>query len=169
VGAAGVQPHVPTLSRRSAAPAALQGMPGFPATLREGRTTAGLANVGRTLPFGGRRIATIYFDDGSARLSSDDIQVLDQVADIYRAQGGVIRIEGHASRPTRARDRVEHNLINYRVSGDRVDAVTSGLVRRGVPAERIGLLALSDNRPEFDDQGFGEAANRRVVIYLSGR
>jgi len=164
-----MQPHVPTLSRRAAAPAALQGMPGFPATLRERRGVASRANVGRTLPFGGRRIATLYFDDGSAKLSRDDIQALNEVAEIYRTQGGSIRVEGHASRPTKARSRVRHNLINYQVSGARVDAVVGALIQRGVPRERIGVLALSDNRPEFDDRGFGEAANRRVVIYLGGR
>jgi len=164
-----VQPHVPTLSRRAAAPAALQGMPGFPATLREGRGVAPIANVGRTLPYGGRRIATRFCDDGSARLSRDDIQALDEVAQLYHAEGGVIRVEGHASRPTRARNRVEHNLINYEISGRRVDAVVAALIRRGVPKSRIGVLALSDNQPEFDDHSRGEAANRRVVIYLGGR
>jgi len=162
---AGATPHVPTLSRRSAAPAALRDMPPFAATMRDNQAL--FSRAGRALPVGGgRRIATLFFEDGSSAFSPDDLEVLRAVADLYRRSGGAIRIEGHASRPTRARDRVQHNLINYDVSGDRGDRVARELVRLGVPAGRIMITVLSDNSPEFLGSDQDEAANRRVVLYL---
>lgn len=161
---AGATPHVPTLSRRSAAPAALRDMPPFATTMRDQQAL--FSRVGRALPVGGgRRIATLFFEDGSSAFTADDREVLRAVADLYRQSGGAIRIEGHASRPTRARDRVQHNLINYDVSGDRGDRVAQELVRLGVPAGRIMITVLSDNAPEYAGGG-DEAANRRVVLYL---
>ncbi len=115
----------------------------------------------------GRPIAVIFFASGSARLSANDQVVLGKVAEVQLAGGGTLRVVGHASSPTNAKNLVGQRLINFEVSLDRASAATEELVRHGVPAAAVHSDAVSANRPVIDESlPGGEASNRRVEIFL---
>ena len=110
----------------------------------------------------------VYFRDGSSRLSSDDRQVLKQIAEMYRAYGGVVRVIGHASMRTSTMDYTRHQQANLQISEARANAVARQLVRYGVPEGAIQASAASDSQPIYAEvMPSGEAANRRAEVYLS--
>ncbi|MEX2650416.1 MAG: OmpA family protein [Alphaproteobacteria bacterium] len=109
----------------------------------------------------GRQVATVYFGDGSSRLSRDAEATLLEVAYAYGATGGPIRIVGHASQGGGSS---QSKLANLDVSRDRAVAVAQALVGLGVPTERMTIEAASDTRPVAG----GAAEERRVEIYLGG-
>ncbi|HEC14786.1 MAG TPA: OmpA family protein [Rhodospirillales bacterium] len=116
------------------------------------------------------KVATIIFDNGSARLDKRDRGILRDVRrvfDQYRNKGGKVRVIGHASSRTRDMDPVKHKMVNYRVSADRADVVARELMRMGVPAEDIFVGASSDSDPlYFEFMPSGEAGNRRAEIFI---
>lgn len=115
----------------------------------------------------GQPVAVVFFANGSARLSANDQVVLGKVAEVQRAGGGSLRVVGHASSPTNAKNLVGQRLINFEVSLDRASAATEELVRHGVPAMAIHSDAVSANRPVTNESlPGGEASNRRVEIFL---
>lgn len=175
-------PQEPLLARRTPAPAAMQGGASLGAAYANvvgsrfphvavsygGRPAARAGSLG---PVPGEvRLGTIYFADGSAALGRDDRKVLKQIAQIYKQYSGRLRVVGHASHPTKARSAKQHNLINYRISGQRSDQVARALVRLGIPRNQIKVSAVADNLPEYmETRSTGEAGNRRVVVYLQPR
>ncbi len=115
----------------------------------------------------GSPVAIIFFASGSSRLSANDQAVLGKVAGAQRTGGGALRVVGHASSPTNAKDLVGQRLINFEVSLDRASAATEELVRHGVPAAAIHSDAVSANRPVNNESlPGGAASNRRVEIFL---
>src|SRR5262249_52828163 len=120
------------------------------------------ASYGQPLA-GGRPMALIYFDEGSAKLGPDDQGVLQQIAGMQRAYGGVIHVVGHASTGTGSSQQA-----NQRGSQARADAVARQLISYGVPAGAIQTVAAGDSQPLFAETApSGEAANRRAEVYLS--
>ncbi len=119
---------------------------------------------------GGVKVATIVFDNGSARLDKRDRGILRDVRrvfDQYRNKGGKVRVIGHASSRTRNMDPVKHKMVNYRVSADRADIVARELIRMGVPEQDIYVGASSDSDPlYFEFMPSGEAGNRRAEIFI---
>lgn len=110
--------------------------------------------------------ATIYFQHGSSRIGAGDDAKLNQAAEVAKfAPVDRIRVEGYASQPTGISDPVESRLINLRQSIKRAEAVSSTLIRKGVPAEKIKTTAWGDTRPS----GAGEAQDRRVDVLTSGQ
>ena len=90
-----------------------------------------------------------------------------KVADQYKASGGVIRVVGHASSRTKNMSVAEHNLVNFRISLDRAQAVAGELARLGVPTEAIFVEARGAADPAFfESMPAGEAGNRRTEIFL---
>ena len=113
------------------------------------------------------RVATIRFENGSAKLSSHDRQILASVIRLKKERGGRIRVVGHASSRTRNTDPVKHKMINFRVSAARADAIAKTLVRMGADRAQLQVDAISDSAPEFlEVMPTGEAGNRRAEIYL---
>ncbi|MGH6717763.1 MAG: OmpA family protein, partial [Alphaproteobacteria bacterium] len=109
-----------------------------------------------------RQAATVYFGDGSARLSQEARETLLRVAYDYGATGGAIRIVGHASAGSGS---TGAKLANLDVSMNRAVAVADALAELGVPTNAMTLEAASDNAP----LAAGDPAhNRRVEIYLGG-
>jgi len=128
----------------------------------------GAMSSGQTvLPAGALRVATIQFNNGSARLSAEDRRVLRQVSDLQRSQGGRLQVIGHASSRTRDMDLVRHKMVNFKVSADRADAVARELTRLGVAAGDIVIGAVADAIPAYYEiMPSGEAGNRRAEVYL---
>jgi flagellar motor protein MotB len=113
------------------------------------------------------RVATIRFKNGSAKLSSRDRQILEQVVRLKKERGGRIHVVGHASSRTQNMDPVSHKMINFRVSAARADVVARELQRLGADRLQLQVDAVSDSAPEFlEVMPTGEAGNRRAEIYL---
>jgi outer membrane protein OmpA-like peptidoglycan-associated protein len=118
--------------------------------------------------YGGQPVGLIYFREGSSKLSSDDRRVLKQIAEMQRAQGGVVHVVGHASMRTGTMDYSRHQEANRRISEARANAVARQLMRYGVPEGAIQAAAAGDSQPLYSEvMPSGEAANRRAEVYLS--
>jgi len=118
--------------------------------------------------YAGQPVGLIYFWEGSSKLSSDDLNVLMQIAEMQRAYGGVVHVVGHASMRTSSMDYTRHQQANQRVSEERANAVARQLMEYGVPEGAIQAAAAGDSQPLYSEaMPSGEAANRRAEVYLS--
>ena len=116
---------------------------------------------------GSVKVATILFDDGSAKVGSRELGILRKVTTLHRQRGGTIRVVGHASSRTRNMDSTRHMSVNYGVSVDRASAVARELAKLGVPSEMIVVSAMADEQPVYHEvMPSGEAGNRRAEIYI---
>jgi outer membrane protein OmpA-like peptidoglycan-associated protein len=116
---------------------------------------------------GSVKVATILFDDGSARVGSRELGILHKVSELHRERGGTIRVVGHASSRTRNMDTDRHRSVNYGISVERANAVARELAKLGVPSEMIIVSAMSDEDPIYHEiMPSGEAGNRRAEIYI---
>jgi outer membrane protein OmpA-like peptidoglycan-associated protein len=103
----------------------------------------------------------LFFDWDSAEISSGAAEVLDNVAEKYRAARGKIAVAGFA-------DRSGSGGYNRDLSQRRVAAVRSYLVGKSVPAEAIATEAYGEAKPLIDTaDGAREPQNRRVEITIS--
>lgn len=124
--------------------------------------SAGPAVAGAT-----EQIAVIYFDSASADLDSEDLEVLRQVFLIHQAEGGVLKVQGHASGKTGAVSAPDRERINLEMSARRADSVAQALRNFGVSPAAILVEALSDSKPVYEEStANGEAWNRRAEIFL---
>jgi len=99
----------------------------------------------------------ILFDRGSSNLNDAANQKLDQAARLYReGKPAVMFVAGHA-------DKDGGEYPNLVLSGARARAAKEGLVARGIPADRLQLLAMGTSLP-VDPRETLPADNRRVVI-----
>ena len=111
----------------------------------------------------------VRFGHDSALLDSAARSALREMADRYKADGGHIRVVGHASSRTGDMDLAQHNRVNFDVSVDRAHAVASELMRLGVAPSALTVEAVGDAEAAFvEAMPSGEAANRRVEIYFPG-
>ena len=119
--------------------------------------------------YGGEPVGLIYFREGSSDLSSDDRGVLEQIAQIQRAYGGVVNVVGHASvGGASSVNYAQHQEANQRISEARANAVAQELMKFGVPLGAIRASAAGDSQPLYSEVApTGEAGNRRVEVYLS--
>jgi len=125
-------------------------------------TAVGLPPSGGTI-----KVATILFDNGSAKLKARDKRILREVSAFHRKRGGTVRVVGHASSRTRNMDAVRHKMVNFRISAQRADSVARELASLGVPSDKIVVAAHSDEEPVYYEvMPSGEAGNRRTEVYL---
>lgn len=116
---------------------------------------------------GSYQLASIQFSDGSAKLSDRDRAILRGVYDQAHRAGGTLRIVGHASSRTGAKDVARHADANARVSAERAEAVARELVRLGMAPGTMYVGAVSDADPRyFEFMPTGEAGNRRAEIFI---
>jgi outer membrane protein OmpA-like peptidoglycan-associated protein len=110
---------------------------------------------------------TIFFNDGSSRLSNADKAKLKQIAALQRDHGAQLRVVGHASQRTKDMPTERHKLANFSISLDRANAVSRALLDYGVPAGAIAVTAASDSQPvAFEYMPRGEAQNRRAEVFI---
>jgi len=117
-----------------------------------------LKPVDLVVPFGA---AGLKLDDGGRKL-------LDELlTNPTTAAGGAITISGHTD--TRGNDR--DNLVSSR---KRAEAVRDYLLSRGVPAERMTVIAFGETRAlvpnakaDGSDDPEGRAKNRRVEVQVA--
>lgn len=84
---------------------------------------------------------TINFDTADAALSPRANSQLDGAARLYRdARPEVMIISGHS-------DRTGGEFANLVLSARRADAVKKALIDRGIPAERLQIVAIGQAEP----------------------
>jgi outer membrane protein OmpA-like peptidoglycan-associated protein len=121
-----------------------------------------------TIPGVGQAVGYVYFANGSSNLSAADRQVLQQVAQLQRMQGGVLRIIGHASARTGNMEALDQQTVNHDVSMERATAVARALVEYGVQPILVQVAAAGDDQTLYaETTPAGEAGNRRAEVYLS--
>lgn len=121
----------------------------------------------RATPAGPHQVAVIQFSDNSARLNSNDRDVLRQVAELQRQTRSSVRIVGHASSRTRQVVDERHQQANLAMSQRRATAVAQALFEMGVTAQAVQIEAAADSQPLFSEaMPTGEAGNRRAEIYF---
>ena len=113
------------------------------------------------------QVGTIYFGNGSSRLSSEDDSILRAVTDIFRRTGGKVRVVGHSSMGSPRFNPAQRELVNYRMSLKRANVVAGGLIRNGIPADSVEVIAEGDRAPVYAETSqIGAAYNRRAEIFI---
>ena len=114
----------------------------------------------------GQPVGLIYFRDGSSSLSEDDRGVLKEIADLQHTYGGVVNVIGHAS--TGSAEGTDDQQGNQRISEERAVAVAQELMTYGVAQNAIRAAGVGASQPLYaEGMPGGDAANRRVEVYLS--
>ena len=103
--------------------------------------------------------AMVFFDWGKGEIRRDDQQVLDQVAERWRAAPpSRLLLSGHS-------DKSGPSWANVRASRKRAETVRDYLSDRGVPRSAMIIQAFGEQRPVIDtEDGVREVQNRRVEI-----
>jgi OOP family OmpA-OmpF porin len=101
----------------------------------------------------------ILFRSGAAILAAEAGATLDQIAaTLQNCPAVMVNIEGHTDSDGDAR-------ANLALSVSRAEAVSNGLVERGIPAERLYVLGFGEAQPIADNAtSAGKAQNRRIVV-----
>ena len=102
---------------------------------------------------------SIYFTPGSASITQEGRQVMDQAARTYRDGKPIIMVVSGGS------DSTGSPAANLHLSQLRADNVLQGLIARGIPVERFQILAKGETEPAVPTpDGTAEPRNRRVEI-----
>jgi outer membrane protein OmpA-like peptidoglycan-associated protein len=102
---------------------------------------------------------SILFGPSSDRLGSDGDATLDKASRLYRAGNPIVMIVSGST------DSTGNPARNLTLSERRARVVLDGLVARGIPIERLQLLAAGATEPAVKTgSGVAEAQNRRVDI-----
>jgi len=120
----------------------------------------------------GRRqhVADIFFPQASARLDTQDQEVLRSVATLFWTRGGRLHVVGHSSEEVAGLPDLERSLTNFQISLDRARGVAEALEDLGVTSDRLLVEALTDREPIYrQSTPEGLAGNRRVEIFQEFR
>ncbi len=104
---------------------------------------------------------TVYFRNGSARISPKYKSALEQMASKAKSTRYVVQVQGYASA-------VGPLELNQKLSMQRADAVTSVLQQNGVPLTKIVVPAAMgiNDQVSSNKTAKGQADNRRTVVTL---
>jgi outer membrane protein OmpA-like peptidoglycan-associated protein len=116
------------------------------------------ADVQKRLKFATRGI---YFETGRAIIKPQSYPMLDEIADIINQYPDYnIRLNGHT-------DNVGGDASNMQLSQNRVNAVKSYLVDKGIPSNKLEATGYGKTKPVATNATtLGRALNRRVEIEL---
>lgn len=105
----------------------------------------------------------INFDFGKATIRPDSKPVIDQIAEMMKANPGLeISVEGHT-------DNVGKAASNQKLSEDRANAVVKEIVARGIDSKRMTAVGRGQDVPIADNNTEeGRAINRRVELVKKG-
>lgn len=109
-------------------------------------------------------VTRVFFDHGSAVLSTGDVQKLAKVNRLANAD--MVSVEGYASeRVSTAQSDIERKQINLEVSMKRATAVAKNLMASGVPARKIRTVAWGEEGANKTIDGMSaEQSARRVDV-----
>lgn len=109
-----------------------------------------------TFPLGMTQSATVFFANGSAAIDTDGKRALRILAEGFKENGGTLRLVGFASGQAAS---ANAQITNFRIAGQRAEAVAQELVQLGVPINRMTVSS--------GNAGAGDAAlARRVEVSL---
>ncbi len=101
------------------------------------------------------RARSIRFEEGSSRLESSSVELLDEVAAALRpCLGSIIAITGHT-------DSSGPEPGNIALSRERADTVEQALINRGIPSDGLRTRGMGSQKPA-DGLEPGDPANRRI-------
>ena len=113
------------------------------------------------------QVATIYFADGSARLSGEDREIIRQVAEIVQSRRGRVQIIGHSSMGRPSGNESKRQRVNYRVSLKREHDIAAALRRYCVSPDDMAVSGEGSRKPIYAETApSGAASNRRAEIYM---
>ena len=131
------------------------------------RTTGAAAPLAQVAALAGFAPTVIKFVNGSSRIARRYRPALQAIVEQQRNRGGMILVVGHASSRTRNLPLAEHNLVNFRISFDRAQAVAAELLRLGAQPGLVFAESRGDAEPVFfEAMPQGEAENRRAEVFL---
>jgi outer membrane protein OmpA-like peptidoglycan-associated protein len=130
----------------------------FASSVQEVQAQFGAALAARPLP---PAQFTLYFVEGRDEFTPESKKVIDEIfGEIARRPVPDVQVIGHT-------DAVGSNAVNDPLSRQRADVVRSGLVARGVPADRIVASGRGKREPAVPTaDGVAEPRNRRVEILV---
>lgn len=109
------------------------------------------------------QVASIEFSQGSADLTSDDKAALKDVVQLYRKNGGSVRVVGHAPA---GGDSVESMMTGFDLSMKRANAVARELTRFGIPSRSLFVGARAEAAPSYAQTSSIDASPDRTEIFV---
>ncbi len=89
------------------------------------------------------------------------------VTDVFRQTGGKVMVVGHSSMGAPRFSAAQREAVNYRMSLKRANAVASRLIRNGISADSVEVIAKGDRAPVYAETSqTGAAYNRRAEIFI---
>jgi len=103
----------------------------------------------------------LQYETGSAQIQAKSYSYLNYLINIMKKNPGYKAVfEGHT-------DNVGDEDANQKLSQDRVDAVKTYFVSKGISADRVTTKAFGSKKPKYkNDSAAGRAKNRRVEIFM---
>lgn len=110
--------------------------------------------------------SNFLFGSGEARLASDAIPVIGQIADVLAPVSNPIQVEGFTDNIPISTPRFPSN---WELSASRAASVVNLMSRFGVEPERMSAIGYGEFKPVADnDTEIGRQKNRRVVLVILG-
>lgn len=105
-------------------------------------------------------IGEVYFDTGSAALTTDDQATLSKAADSMKQNPNMrVRVQGYT-------DSTGDSAQNVALSNQRSDTVQQYLISKGVDKSRLNLQGFGQANPVATNGTLdGKANNRRVELF----
>ena len=111
----------------------------------------------------------VIFDSGSAKLSTQGLETLRDIAQKYQDYPDrIMSIEGHTDNKLIAGNLARFYPTNWELSAARAAAATNFLTQQGVPEDKLRIVGFGALQPiASNDTEEGRAANRRIEIRLA--
>ncbi len=110
--------------------------------------------------------SNFLFGSGEARLASDAVPVIGQIADVLAPVANPIQVEGFTDNIPISTPRFPSN---WELSASRAASVVNLMSRFGVEPERMSAIGYGEFKPIADnDTEIGRQKNRRVVLVILG-
>lgn len=134
-----------------------------PKTASNPTATGGEGQAPAVMTVMGRRLATIRFPVGSARLPPGAAGLMRQIAALQKRFNARVVAVGHTSRRKRNNDQGKDQAAKTALSLARANSVVSMLSRMGVKQDRLQAVGRADTEPNDRRRPF---LNRRVDIFM---
>ena len=111
----------------------------------------------------------VIFDSGSAKLNTQGLETLRDIAQIYQDYPDrIMSIEGHTDNKLIAENLARFYPTNWELSAARAAAAANFLTQQGVPEDKLRIVGFGALQPiASNDTEEGRAANRRIEIRLA--
>ena len=111
----------------------------------------------------------VIFDSGSAKLSTQGLETLRDIAQNYQDYPDrIMSIEGHTDNKLIAGNLARFYPTNWELSAARAAAAANFLTQQGVPEDKLRIVGFGALQPiASNDTEEGRASNRRIEIRLA--